>query len=137
VRSEVEEPPVVCVPGAGFGGVVPVPEDVPPMDGVAAGLGVGRSDGVPDAPVPTPGAAGVPGFIVGLAPALPPDGDVLWGAGARSSSDCAAAVYPPGGGDDVPGVVSVPERCVIGAVLVEKLPPELLPEKAPVCEDAA
>src|SRR5687767_7559183 len=57
-RGVLEEPP----PDDGVEGVPPEPGALPPTDGVAAGLGVGCSEGVPGVAAPVPGAAGVPGF---------------------------------------------------------------------------
>ena len=91
-RSEVEEPPPVRVPGFGVEFVLPEPSGVPPTEGVTGGLGVGRSDSATGVPVPGPGAAGVPGFMVVPAPGLLREGDVGRGAVALSRSACAAAV---------------------------------------------
>ncbi len=76
-RAELEVLPPVWVPDPGVEVVFPAPGDVPPTEGAVAGLGVGRSIGVPDVLTPGPGAAGVPGF------APPLDGAVGASAGAR------------------------------------------------------
>ena len=81
VRSEVEELPPLWAPGAGVGAVLPVPADVPPTDGVAAGLRVGRSDWEPEVPYPGPGAAGAPG----LTPA--PEAEPLRGGDVVAEGD--------------------------------------------------
>ena len=83
-RAELGVPPPVWVPDPGVAVAFPAPGDVPPTEGTAPGLGVGRSDGVPGVLAPGPGAAGVPGF------APPLDGDTRGGTRFRAS--WAAAV---------------------------------------------
>lgn len=103
-------------PDAGFDDVPPEPADVPPTDGVASGLGVGRSEAVPDVADPTPGAAGVPGF--------PPllDAGVGCELGARFRMSWADPVKDRGEVEVEPGVVAEPGRPAIGDVPAEEAP---------------
>jgi hypothetical protein len=111
-RGVLEEPP----PDDGVEGVPPEPVDVPPTDGVAAGLGVGRSEGVPGVAAPVSDAAGVPGF----APLL--DGGVGCEVGARFRISWAAPVKVRGEVDVAPGVAPEPVRPAIGDVPAEEAP---------------
>jgi hypothetical protein len=113
-RGVLEEPP----PDDGVEGVPPEPMDEPPTDGVAAGLGVGRSAGVPGVAAPVPGAAGVPGF----APLL--DAGVGCEVGARFGMSWAAPVKVRGEVDVAPGVAPEPVRAAIGCVPAAEAPYE-------------